>query len=77
MSTLLTEIEACLNSRPLTLLLSDPNDLEPLTPSHFFIGNSRTALGDRNYTETPNNRLPRWQRVQQIKQHFWNRWSKE
>ncbi|GFU83613.1 uncharacterized protein TNCV_1051741 [Trichonephila clavipes] len=36
--TLVTQIEACLNSRPLTPLSNDPQDLQPLTPGHFLIG---------------------------------------
>ncbi|KAH0808728.1 hypothetical protein GEV33_014063 [Tenebrio molitor] len=37
MHTLLTLIESCLNSRPITPMSSDPNDLEPLTAGHFLI----------------------------------------
>jgi hypothetical protein len=37
-STVLIRIEACLNSRPITPISSNPTDLESLTPGHFLIG---------------------------------------
>ncbi|GFX15118.1 integrase catalytic domain-containing protein [Trichonephila clavipes] len=36
--TFLTQIEACLNTRPLTSISNDPNDLSTLKPGHFIIG---------------------------------------
>jgi hypothetical protein len=77
MYTLLTLIEACLNSRPLTPLSDDPNDLEPLTPGHFLIGTALIAPAEYNLGEVPDNRLSRWQRVEKLRQEFWRRWSTE
>lgn len=75
--TILTRAEACLNSRPLTPLSSDPSDLIPLTPSHFLIGNSFTAVPEVDETSIPVNRLNRWRRVSQYSRHLWKRWSRE
>jgi len=76
-STLLTQIEACLNSRPLSPLSSDPTDLNVLTPGHFLIGAPLTASPEPNLLPEPTNYLNRWQVVQQLLQHFWKRWSTE
>ena len=73
--TLVTQIESVLNSRPLCPLSSDPNDVEALTPAHFIIGSSLVALPEPNYTETPMNRLNRWQLLQRLTQQFWKQWS--
>ncbi|XP_043496458.1 uncharacterized protein LOC122520462 [Polistes fuscatus] len=75
--TYVLEIEAILNSRPITPLSNDPNDLRALTPGHFLIGNSFTSLPEDEYRDIPSGRLSQWQHVQQMRQHFWNRWNKE
>lgn len=75
--TVLFQIESILNSRPITPLSSDPNDLEALTPGHFIIGRPLTAVPQSDYSDINMNRLNRYQRTQQLQQHFWSRWSKE
>ncbi|XP_076299591.1 uncharacterized protein LOC143218344 [Lasioglossum baleicum] len=70
-------IEAILNSRPITPLSTDPNDLQPLTPGHFIVGELLTSVPDYSFTETPVGRLSSWQHIQQMRQHFWKRWSKD
>ena len=41
---LVVEIENILNNRPLTYVSDDPNDMEPLTPSHLLYGRQITPL---------------------------------
>ncbi|XP_055709929.1 uncharacterized protein LOC129805799 [Phlebotomus papatasi] len=77
MLTLLAQIEACVNSRPLTTISSDPADLEPLTPAHFLIGRAFTSLPEPNLTNVSEGRLKHWKSVQQRVQFFWHRWSTE
>ncbi|CAK1577880.1 unnamed protein product [Parnassius mnemosyne] len=78
MSTLLTQIEACLNSRPMTTVNSDdPNEPLPLTPGHFLVGEPLVNAIDRNYDSSNVNSLSRWQLVQKLLQSFWKRWSQE
>ncbi|XP_058448659.1 uncharacterized protein LOC131428630 [Malaya genurostris] len=73
--TLLTRIEACLNSRPLTQLSTDPNDLEVLTPGHFLVHRSLTCFPEPNLSDIPRNRLDRWQENQEILRRIWKRWA--
>ncbi|XP_067205381.1 uncharacterized protein [Linepithema humile] len=77
MSTLLAQVEACLNSRPLQALSDDPEDLSALTPGHFLVGGPLTAMPEPSLTELPVNRLTRWQLLQRMRDHFWERWSRE
>jgi len=76
MYTLLTRVEATLNSRPLTALSSDPNDLRALTPAHFLVQSELHALPEE---DLPNNIPPlkRWLHIQKMAQHFWSRFSNE
>lgn len=77
MATLLAQIEACLNSRPLQALSDDPEDFSALTPGHLLVGSELNAVPVPSLAEAPPSRLSRWQLLQQIKDHFWQRWSRE
>ncbi|XP_028176205.1 uncharacterized protein LOC114364299 [Ostrinia furnacalis] len=77
MSTCLTQVEAILNSRPLTQLSSDPFDLSPLTPAHFLIGRSLISIPHPQIIDDHITRLDRYKRIEHIKQHFWQRFSLE
>ena len=75
--TLLCQIEASLNSRPLTPISNDPNDVSALTPGHFMIGTPLTAVPDQDMKNEKITTLRRWQLTQQMYQTFWKRWSTE
>lgn len=75
--TVLVQVEAILNSRPLCQLSSDPNDLSVLTPGHFLSLEPLTAIPDPDLTHLNLNHLKRWQLLQRFHQDFWKRWHNE
>ncbi|XP_018569139.1 uncharacterized protein LOC108909312 [Anoplophora glabripennis] len=75
--TILTQIEAVLNSRPLTPLSSDPEDLLALTPGHFIIGDRMTAMPEQDVEQIATNKLDHYKILQQMAEHFWKCWSRE
>lgn len=77
LSTVLCQVEACLNSRPLTPLPSDDDGVEVLTPGHFLIGRPLEAIPDSAQSHRPISLLRRWHLCQSLVQHFWQRWSAE
>lgn len=76
--TLLIEIEAILNSRPINPLSDDPNDLCALTPGHFLVGE---PLKVPHRIDPPSRTKPSmrhiWGELQKMREHFWKRWSME
>ena len=70
-TTLLCNVEACLNSRPLAPLHDTVEDYEPLTPGHFLIGSALTAIPEPSVLNIKENRLSRWQIVRQLTERFW------
>ncbi|CAK1603668.1 unnamed protein product [Parnassius mnemosyne] len=75
MTTLLAQIEACLNSRPLCQMDDTLETLDPLTPGHFLIGEPLIGLPENDYVNKNVNLLTRWQFIQNRIQNFWRRWQ--
>ena len=86
LQTIVVEVEALLNDRPLTYVSHDPEDPEPLTPSHLLSGRRITSLPyeshtideimDPSYNEY--SRLTKDARTQALLlQHFTSRWKNE
>lgn len=73
--TVLCQIEATLNSRPLTSSSDDPNDMTAITPAHFLIGREFQAIAEPSYGNIKQGRLSRWQMLQGMREKFWQTWS--
>ncbi|XP_062713002.1 uncharacterized protein LOC134290052 [Aedes albopictus] len=73
--TIVQQVAAILNSRPLTPLSNDPNDYAALTPGHFLVGRPLTAVPEPDLQEIPENRLAVWQRSQEFVQRLWRKWK--
>ena len=77
LTTVLSQIEACLNSRPLTPLPDADDGIEALTPGHFLVGGPLEALPDPSQSYRPISLIRRWHLYQALVRHFWQRWSCE
>ena len=77
LSTTMCLVDQILNSRPLTSVSDDPEDLEALTPNHFLLGRASPATpfipAAQRYTD-----LRRVFRVSQAyADMIWSRWNRE
>ncbi|CAG9136375.1 unnamed protein product [Plutella xylostella] len=77
LSTCLIQIEAILNSRPLTPLSSDPSDLSYLSPAHFLIGRPLTSVPGPQVADVNLQQLERHERIEKLRHHFWQRYANE
>lgn len=78
MSTVLAQIEACLNSRPLSVLTgNDDEEVTVLTPGHFLVGEALVTPPDHNFESSNVSSLRRWQYTQRMTQDFWRQWSRQ
>ncbi len=77
LQTLFCEIEAIINSRPLTCVSSDPNDIEPLTPNHLLLMKNHQNLPPVTSEFSGACIRRSWRQVQYLADVFWRPWLKE
>lgn len=78
LTTIVTEAEAALNSRPLAPLDATPDDaVAPLTPGHFLVGRPLKALPSLTDCHSKLGSLRRWNLVQRLSHDLWKRWQRE
>ncbi|KXJ05230.1 hypothetical protein AC249_AIPGENE17476 [Exaiptasia diaphana] len=77
MPTLMAEVEAIVNGRPLTTVSSDPTDDQALTPNHLLLLNQEPSLPPGIFDEHDIYSRKRWRQIQYLTNLFWRRWTKE
>ena len=77
LSTFFCEVENIINSRPLTIVSDDPNDLVPFTPNHLLQQKQPTSLPPGIFYPSDNYSRKQWRQIQYLTNIFWSRWMKE
>lgn len=77
--TLMKEVQAIVNSRPLALNdMSSTDSPQPLTPNHLLTMKTRVLMPPPGVFQREDLYLrKRWRRVQHLANEFWERWRKE
>jgi len=73
----LTEVEAIINSRPLTPVSVDPASNEPLTPSHLLLVGRTPDLAWGVFKCEDNYVRRHWRQIHYLADQFWIRWTRE
>ena len=77
LSTLMCQVEEIVNSRPLTAVSDDPNDLEALTSNHLLNLRRDPVLPPGIFEKEDLFCKRRWKQVQYMTNIFWFRWTRE
>lgn len=77
LTTVLVDVEAVLNSRPIVALTEDANDEEALTPGHLLIGSSLKAMPEIDERCSKGLSLKRFRQLSLLKGHFWDVWQRD
>ncbi|XP_055527683.1 uncharacterized protein LOC129720257 [Wyeomyia smithii] len=73
--TVVTQVEAVLNSRPLSQMSDSPDDFNVITPGHFLIGGSLVSISEPDLSHINPGHLDRLQHMKKSHQDLWARWS--
>ncbi|KAG1926322.1 guanine nucleotide-binding protein G(I)/G(S)/G(O) subunit gamma-2 [Pimephales promelas] len=75
--TVLLEVEAILNSKPLGYVSADIADIDPVTPNSLLMGRPDGSLPQVVYPETELLSRRRWRHSQVLADQFWSRFIRE
>lgn len=76
-NTILIEIEAIVNSRPLWSIPTKVDEYEALTPGHFLVFRALNTLPEPDLSHLAVNRLNQYQYLCRLVSSFWSLWYKE
>ena len=77
MMTILSDIEAIINSLPLTYIGDDINDGIVLTPALLVLNRNLGEIPEYSCQNLKASLSQRYRYLQRLQQHFWSRWLKE
>ena len=77
LATLLAEVEATVNSRPLTHVAVTPEAPPAITPNILLIGPNSHVPPPGTFEQTDATARTHWRRAQYLADVFWRRWMKE
>lgn len=70
--TIICEVEAIINNRPITLSSDNPGDFEALTPNHLLL-----IIPPGVFDQDDQYACRRWRQTQYIANLFWTRWTRK
>ena len=77
MMTVLTDIDAIINSRPLTYIGDDIKYGIAITPALLVLGRTLGEIPEHSSQNLKTSFSQRYRYLQRLQRHFWSRWLKE